>query len=70
MARSYEQVECCANCKHLIDYPKGNRYGDVEHLCLITGYYTHAIYKDRKTIKRFTPGGRELKCRYERKKEI
>ena len=65
--KSSEQVECCANYKYLIDYPKGNKYRDVEHFCVITGYFTHAIHKEGRKIKRFTPGGRELECRYERK---
>ena len=63
------EVECCANCAYLMDFPKGNKYGDVEHFCLITGYYTHNIHKDRKTIKHFSPGGKELHCHYKNKDE-
>lgn len=61
-------IECCANCKHLISTPKNNRYGDVEHFCLSTGYYIHQIYKDKNKIKHYTPGGKELECKYEPRK--
>lgn len=57
-------IECCANCEYLINYPRNNRYGDVDHFCAVTGYFTHGIYKDRNKVKRFTPGGKELKCEY------
>lgn len=60
-------VECCANCKHCMDIPKNNSYGDIEHLCLVNGYYVHGINKDRNKVKHFTPGGKELECKYERK---
>ena len=62
-----KMIECCANCKHLISTPKNNRYGDMEHFCMVTGYLTHQINKDRNKIKRFTPGGKELECKYERR---
>ena len=32
---------------------------------LITGYYLHGVNKDRNKIKHFTPGGKELECKYE-----
>lgn len=60
-------IECCANCKYCIDEPTNNRYGDIKHFCLVTGYYTHGINKDRTKIKHYTPGGKELECKYERK---
>lgn len=60
-------VECCANCKHLISTPKNNRYGDMEHFCMVTGYFTHGIDKDRNKVKHFTPGGKVLECKYERR---
>lgn len=60
-------VECCANCKHCVDYSKNNRYGDVEHLCLVTGYFIQGFNKDRNKVKRFSPGGKELECKYERR---
>ena len=63
-----EGIECCANCKHCVAYPKNNRYGDVDYMCLIGGYYIAGIHKDRNKIRRLTPGGRKLECRYERKK--
>lgn len=62
-----EDVECCANCTHLISFPRGNRYGDIDHLCVVTGYFTMSIYKDRRKVRHFTPGGRELKCQYQRR---
>lgn len=58
-------IECCANCKHCISIPRNNRYNDIDYLCLITGYFICGIYKDRNMIKRFTPGGKELECKYE-----
>lgn len=58
--------ECCANCKWLISHPKNNRYGDIEHLCVFTGYFVTGIYKDRNLVMRFTPGGKVLKCNYEK----
>lgn len=60
-------VECCANCKYLLDYPRNNAYGDIDHLCMVTGYYTHGIYKDRHLLEHYSPGGKKLVCRYERK---
>lgn len=61
-------IACCANCKHCLEYPRGNRYGDIDYMCVINGYFMHSINKDISKIKHFTPGGRELECRYERKK--
>lgn len=60
-------IECCANCKHCVSMPKDNRYGDIEHFCLINGYYLHEVNRDRNNIKRFSPNGKELECIYERK---
>lgn len=60
-------IECCANCKHCLDIPKNNTYGDIEHLCLVNSYYVHSVNKDKNKLKRFSPGGKELECRYERK---
>lgn len=62
-------VECCATCGFCISYPKNNRYGDVEYLCASTGYFVHGINKDRHTVRRFTPGGKELVCNYRKKEE-
>lgn len=60
-------VECCVNCKYLISTPKNNKYGDIEHFCVVTGYFCYGIHKDRNKIKHFTPGGKELECKYERR---
>lgn len=61
------EVECCANCKHLVAFPRGNSYGDVDYLCLVTGYYCHGIRKDRNKVEHYSPGGKKLECRYERR---
>ena len=63
------EIECCANCQNCVAYPKNNRYGDVDCMCLINGYYVGTVNKDRSKIRRFSPSGRELVCRYERKAE-
>lgn len=62
-----DEVECCNTCKHLLHYPKNNSYGDVEHLCVVTGYFVSGIYKDRNKLESHTPGGRKLECRYEKR---
>lgn len=66
MDKAKLEVECCANCKNCVAYPKNNRYGDVDYMCLISGYYISGVHKDRNKVRRFTPGGRELECRYEK----
>lgn len=63
-------VDCCANCVYLLDFPKNNRYGDVDHLCIKTGYFCMGIYKDIHKYKHFSPGGKELICDYKRKSEL
>ena len=55
------EAECCTNCKNCVAYPKNNRYGD--------GYYIAGVHKDRNKVRRFTPGGRKLECRYERQEK-
>lgn len=25
-------IACCANCKHCLEYPRGNRYGDIDYM--------------------------------------
>lgn len=62
-------IDCCANCKNLVSTPKGNRFGDMEHFCMKTGYLVSQIYKDTHKYKRYTPGGKELNCEYEREDE-
>jgi hypothetical protein len=63
-------IECCANCKHRLDYPRNNKYGNVDHLCIISGYFIIEIYKDNRKVKGYSPGGRELECKYERNDNI
>ena len=60
-------IECCINCKNCLDYPRGNKYEDVDHLCIVNGYFVMGVHKDRTKVKRYSPGGRELQCKYERK---
>lgn len=60
-------VECCMNCKYCIGIPRNNKYQDMDYLCFISSYYVNSIDKKRSEIKRFTPGGRELKCKYKQK---
>lgn len=62
-------IECCSNCKKCVSTPKNNRYGDVEHFCLATGYYLFGVNKDRNKINRYTPGRKKLVCSYERREE-
>jgi hypothetical protein len=57
-------TKCCRNCANRIEYPQHNRYGDVKHLCIKTGYFLTGIDKDINKVKRYTPGGRELVCEY------
>lgn len=64
-----DKIKCCANCGHCIAFPKNNRYGDIEYFCTVNGYFTVQAHKDISNVKHFTPGGRELECRYEEKKE-
>lgn len=62
--KSSDFVECCNNCKYCIDEPTNNRYGDVKHFCLSTGYFLHGVDKDRRKVERYTPGGKKLECTY------
>lgn len=66
MDKAKPEAECCANCKNCVAYPKNNRYGDVDYMCLISGYYIAGAHKDRNKVRRLTPGGRKLECRYEK----
>ncbi len=63
------EVRCCKNCDNLISFPKNNRYGDVDYLCLVTGYLVSGVDKDISKVKRYSPGGKELECRWESFKE-
>ena len=38
---------------------ENNRYGDVDYMCLISGYYIAGVHKDRNKVRRLTPGGRK-----------
>jgi len=58
-------IKCCRNCKHLLDFPRNNHYNDVDHFCIMTGYFTHGIDKNIEKIKRYSPGGKELPCNFE-----
>lgn len=64
-----KEVECCQNCRYCIELPRGNRYEDVDYMCGIDGYYLASITADRNKVRRYTVGGKELECRYERKKQ-
>lgn len=64
-----EEVECCRNCRYCIEFPKGNKYGDIDYMCGIDGYYLARITADRNKVRRYTVGGKELECRYERKRQ-
>ncbi len=59
-----DNIKCCKNCDNLATFPKNNRYGDADHLCLVTGYLTSGINKDITKVKRYPPDGRELKCQW------
>lgn len=59
-------IECCANCKHCVSIPKNNKYGDIDYFCIIHGYYLYGINKDRTQIKHFSPGEKELICKYDK----
>lgn len=57
-------IECCNTCKHLLAFSRGNSYGDINYLCPITTYYVTNIKADVHKYKRYSPGGKELICRY------
>lgn len=59
-------IECCANCKNCLAYPRNNKYGDIDYLCVVNGYFfVSGIHKDRNKVKGFSPGGRELECKWQ-----
>lgn len=66
MDKAKPEAECCANCKNCVAYPKNNRYETVDYMCLVSGYYIAGVHKDRNKVRRLTPGGRKLECRYEK----
>lgn len=61
----YSKLTCCANCKHLAYYPKRNRYGDIDFLCMSTSYFILSVLDDMNNIRISTPGGRKLECKFE-----
>lgn len=61
------EKKCCLNCRYLVQIPKNNRYGDIETICAATGYFCGALDKETNTVRRTTPGGKELVCRFEKK---
>ena len=38
--------KCCANCKHLLAFPKNNKYNDVDYLCVKIGRYIFGRFTD------------------------
>lgn len=64
------EKKCCLNCRYLVQIPKNNRYGDIETLCAATGYFCGALDKETNTVRRTTPGGKELVCRFEKKHDV
>lgn len=62
-----KDIECCANCKYCLAYPKNNSYGDIAYLCAINGFFLHSITKENAKLKRYSPGGKELICKFEQK---
>ena len=51
MDKAKPEAECCANCKNCVAYPKNNRYGDVDYMCLISGYYICLLYTSGRTLE-------------------
>ena len=64
-----EPYKTCNNCKNLIPCPRNNKYGDVDYLCIISGYFVVGRDKNIEKVKRYSPGGKELSCKWEGKSE-
>lgn len=64
--QKYSMLECCANCKNFAFLLKNNKYQDIELFCFATGYFISGIFKDKRKIKHYSPGGKILECKYER----
>lgn len=60
-------VKCCDNCKYYVAIPRNNKYNDIDYLCIINSYFIINIYKDLSKVRHLTPGGKELKCKFENK---
>ena len=58
------EKQCCRNCSNLVEFPRNNRYGDIDYLCRVTGYFASGIDRDVTKVKRYSPGGKELECRW------
>ena len=61
-----EIIKCCKNCKWLEHMPKKNRYGDVEHFCLLSGMtiFSKDTEKDLTKYQATTKWARD-NCRFE-----
>lgn len=62
-----DSAKYCKDCKYCLAFPRNNSYGDTDYLCHYNGYFVSNIKKDMRTVKLFTPGGRELQCGYEKR---
>lgn len=60
-------IKCCRNCHNLIEYPRNNKYKDIDYFCIMTGYFTSGIDQDITKVMRYSPGGKELKCEWKEK---
>lgn len=63
------QKKCCRTCANLAQFPKKNHYGDIDYFCLSTGYYCSGVDRNISEVKRYSPGGKELKCEWKGKKK-
>lgn len=65
--------KCCANCKHLLAFPKNNNYNDVDYLCVKIGRYIFGRFTDMEKAEFYLGDGKTLdksaasKCSFERK---
>ena len=64
--KNKSDIKCCATCKYCLSIPRNNRYGDIDYLCYIDGYFILSIYKDITKIKHYSPGGKVLDCKYKK----
>ncbi len=61
-------IKTCGNCANIVEYPRNNRYNDIDYLCLKTGYFVQGLERDITKVKRYSPGGKELKCEWKERK--
>ena len=52
---------CCLNCKNLVQFPRGNSYGDIDYLCFKTGYFIVNVGADVKKRTRLLPRKQQIK---------